>query len=127
VWWDFSILKEEDWLQLKHLSAFVSDIDFANLPYHPVQANTEGTDIFIMDAGDKAFGWARTFLNQNIGKTKFEVDKPGNGNYTITWFDPWTGNIVKSEKVVSGNGKLTLIVPESETQNCDIAFKISKI
>ena len=51
VWWDFSILKEEDWQQLKHLSAFVSDIDFANLPYKPAEATGEGTDIYIMDSG----------------------------------------------------------------------------
>jgi len=127
VWWDYPILNEQDWQQLKYLSAFVSDIDFANLPYKPAQATAEGTDIFIMDAGDKAFGWARTFLNQNIGKTKLTLFKPGNGNYAITWFDTWTGNILKSEKVNSGKGKLELIVPEMTLQNPDIAFKISKI
>jgi hypothetical protein len=127
VWWDYSILNEQDWQQLKHLSAFVSDIDFANLPYKPVHANAEGTDIYIMDAGDKAFGWARTFLNQNIDKTKFTIYKPGNENYIIMWFDTWTGDIVKSEKVNSANGILELIVPELEHQNRDIAFKISKI
>jgi hypothetical protein len=127
VWWDFSILKEEDWQQLKHLSAFVSDIDFANLPYKPSEATGEGTDIYIMDSGDKAFGWARSFSNQNIGKTKFTVTKPGNGNYTITWFDTWSGNTVKSDDVKSVNGKLELIVPELTDQNRDIAFKISKL
>jgi Domain of unknown function (DUF5060) len=127
VWWDYPILNEQDWQQLKHLSAFVSDIDFANLPYKPVQATAEGTDIFIMDAGDKAFGWARTFLSHNVTKTKLTVLKPGNGDYTIKWFDTWSGNIVKSEKVNSGNGFLELIVPELTPQNRDIAFKISKI
>jgi hypothetical protein len=127
VWWDFSILQDEDWQQLKHLSDFVSDIDFANLPYKPVQTDSEGTDIFILDAGDKAFGWARTYLNQSISKTKFTLIEPGNGNYTITWFDTWTGKTLKSEKVNSVKGKLELIVPETENQKKDIAFKISKI
>jgi len=126
VWWDFSVLMEEDWQQLKHLSAFVSDIDFANLPYKPAEATGEGSDIYIMDAGDKAFGWARSFSNQSIGKTRFTASKPGNGNYTITWFDTWSGNTVKSDEVKSVNGKLDLIVPEILGQNRDIAFKIIK-
>ena len=127
VWWDFTVLNEQDWQQLKNLSAFVSDIDFANLPYKPAEATGEGADIFIMDAGDNAFGWARTFLKPDIGKTRLTIIKPGNGNYSITWFDTWTGNILKSEKVNSGNGKLELTVPEMANKNQDIAFKISKI
>ena len=34
VWWDFTVLNDQDWQQLKHLSVFVSDIDFANLPFN---------------------------------------------------------------------------------------------
>ena len=127
VWWDFPVLNAQDWQQIKYISAFVSDIDFANLPYKPVPANAEGTDIYIMDAGDKTFGWARTFLNQNISKTKLTLSKPGKGNYTITWYDTWTGNIVKSEKVKSANGVLELVVPAMIDEKRDIAFKISKI
>lgn len=127
VWWDFSILNEQDWQQIKHLSDFVSDINFANLPYNPIEANTDGSDIFVMDAGDKAFGWARTISGNNITNAKFTVLKPGDGNYTITWFDTWTGNNVKSEIVKSANGKLELIIPELAGQKPDIAFKISKI
>ena len=126
VWWDYPVLNEQDWQQIKHLSSFVSDIDFANAPYKPVQANAEGTDVFIMDAGDTAFGWARTFLNQNTGKILLTVNKPQTGNYTITWFDTWSGSIIKSEDIRTGNGKLELIFPELIHQNKDIAFKISK-
>lgn len=127
VWWDFPVLNAQDWLQIKYISAFVTDIDFANLPYKPVQANAEGSDIFIMDSGDKAFGWARTFLSQNISNTKLTISKPGNRNYIITWFDTWTGNIIKSEKVNSANGVLELVVPAMADEKLDIAFKISKI
>ena len=76
---------------------------------------------------DKAFGWARSFSNENIAKAKFTVTEPGNGNYTITWFDTWSGNTVKSDEVKSVNGKLELIVPELTDQNRDIAFKINKL
>lgn len=126
VWWDFPVLNEGDWQQIKHLSAFVSDIYFANNQYKPTQATAEGTDIFVMDAGDKLFGWARTFSKQSIGGTKLNIIEPVKGNYSITWFDPWGGNIIKSEKVSSGNGKMALIVPEVADQIPDIAFKIIK-
>ncbi len=127
VWWDFPILKEQDWQQLKHLSAFVSDIDFANLPYKPLMAEGAETDIYVMDAGEQAFGWARTVLKPDIGNTRLTVIKPADAIYTITWFDTWTGTVVKSETVKSGNGILELTVPELKPRNKDIAFKISKI
>jgi hypothetical protein len=80
-----------------------------------------------MDAGDKAFGWARSFSSQNIGKTKITATKPGDGDFTVTWYDTWSGKTVKSDEVKSVNGKLELIVPELTDQNRDIAFKISKL
>jgi len=126
VWWDFSILNEDDWKQLSHLSQFVSDIDFANLPYKPAEVKAEGADIYIMDAGDKAFGWARSFSTPDISKTGFTVDKPGSSNYNVTWFDTWTGKMVKTETIKSVNDKLSLVVPGMTAQNRDIAFKISK-
>jgi hypothetical protein len=127
VWWDFTVLNAQDWQQLKILAAFVADIDFANLPYKPAETNGEGSDIFILDAGEKAFGWVRTFINPDISKIKFSLIKPANEDFTVTWFDTWTGNTVKSEIVKSGNGKLELRVPELVPKNCDIAFKITKI
>jgi hypothetical protein len=127
VWWDFPIMNDQDWQQIKHLSAFVSDIDFANLPYKPGKANGEGADIYVLDAGDKAFGWARTYSKNKIAGTKLSIAKPGNAKYTITWFDTWTGNIAGSETVNSRNDIIELTVPELSDQNRDIAFKITKI
>ncbi len=127
VWWDFSVLEEQDWQQLKHLSEFVAGIDFANLPYKPLKVDAEGEDVFVMDAGDSAFGWARSIFDKNIGKTKFTVMKEGQGRYSVTWFDPWTGNNTGSSIVSAANGKLVLSVPYNPDQKQDIAFKISKI
>ena len=126
VWWNFSILNEDDWKQLSHLSKFVSDIDFSNLPYNPAVLNSDVADIFIMDSGDKAFGWVRSISNPDVGKTLFTLAKQGSSNYSVTWFDTWTGNIVKTETIKSLNGKLDMAVPEMTNQNRDIAFKISK-
>ena len=127
VWWTASIMNDQDWEQLSHLSVFVSDIDFANLPYKPLQAKALNADIYVMDCGEKGFGWTRSFKNDKIDNTRLILIKPDKGYYIATWYDAWTGNIVKSEKVSSANGELILTVPVLEHYSQDIAFKISKI
>jgi hypothetical protein len=127
VWWTASIMNDQDWEQLKHLSEFVSDIDFANLPYKPLQSEAVNADIYVMDSGDKGFGWVRSIKNYKIDNTMLTLSKPDKGNYNILWFDTWTGDTVKSEKAKSGNGKLILTVPALNKKYQDIAFKISKI
>jgi hypothetical protein len=127
VWWTASSMNDQDWEQLKHLSEFVADIDFANLQYKPVPAEAENADIYVMDCGEEGFGWIRTYMNNNISNTGLTLIKPDNGKYSILWFDTWTGNIVKSEKVSVVKGRLNLTVPALNPQRQDIAFKISKI
>jgi hypothetical protein len=80
-----------------------------------------------MDCGDKGFGWARSVMNNKIDNTRLTLTKPDNGTYAVIWFDTWTGNIVKSEKVSVQKGKLLLTVPQMNQKYQDIAFKISKI
>ena len=126
VWWAFDILKEEDWVQLRHLGEFVSDIDFGNLRYEPAVAEAENTDVYLLDSGDKAFGWLRTYTNPKVDGTRISLSKIA-GNYEVQWFDTWTGRTVKTEKVPSRNGKLQLTVPALDHQCQDIALKISII
>jgi hypothetical protein len=127
VWWTASIMNEQDWEQLKYLSEFVVDIDFSNMSYKPVQAEAANADIYVMDCGDKGFGWTRSVKNKKPDNTKLSITKTGKASYTVTWYDTWTGKTLKSEKASSANGKLILTVPDMNRKNQDIAFKISKI
>ena len=127
VWWTASIMNAQDWEQLKYLSEFVSDIDFANLPYKPAESDATNTDIYVMDAGDKAFGWARSVMNNKIDRTRLTIKKAGNATYSVIWYNTWTGETVKTENVSSSAGKLVLTVPGVNNKYQDIAFKISKI
>ncbi len=127
VWWTASIMNDDDWEQLKHLSDFVSDIDFANLSYKPIKAESGSTDIYVMDCDEKGFGWARSIKTNRIDGARLTISKPENQNYLVLWYDTWTGNTVKTEKVSSSNGKLLLTVPGLKNFCQDIAFKISKI
>ncbi len=126
VWWDYPILNEQDWQQLKHISAFTSDIDFANQPWKPAAAEAIGADIFVMATGDEAFGWLRSYENENVSETIASVKGLENNSYKITWINTWTGETVKLENADSKNGELVLTVPKLLEGKPDIAFKISK-
>jgi hypothetical protein len=127
VWWTASDMKSQDWEQLKYLSEFVSDIDFANLPYKPIQAEAVNADIYAIDCGEKGFGWARAVKTNKIDNTRLTLIKPEKGSYSVLWYDTWTGKTIKTEKVSSSNGKLIITVPALDRYCQDIAFKISKI
>lgn len=124
VWWTYTRLTPEDWDQLKILSRFVSDIDFANQPFRPLPVSAEGTDLYVMGTGQEAFGWCRSYMKEDISGSALTIkgltDKP----YTITWYNTWSGNIISSTTERSRNGILLLNVPEMAESHPDIAFKI---
>jgi hypothetical protein len=127
VWWAFDILQDEDWVQLKHLSEFVSDIDFANLPFKPAVAKADDADVYILDSGDKAFGWIRSIAKSTTDNIKVSLPKASAGSFSVLWFNTWNGEIVGTEKVTVKNGTLQLTVPASKDGHKDIALKITRI
>jgi hypothetical protein len=126
VWWDYTFLKQQDWEQLSYLQKFVSDIDFASLPYRPAEATAAGADIYVMDAGNNAFGWIRSFEKDNAAGTTISISKHGKGNFTVLWYDTWRGQEIKTEKVKVSGQKLLLTVPATNPSHPDIAFKIRR-
>lgn len=125
VWWQYTHLNEQDWQHLQHLSGFASDIDFANLPYQPTGVSADGTDVYVMDAGDHAFGWARSYQKSTISGVQIQIEKPQSGEFEIEWFNTWTGETIKTDKVTADNGVLEIKVPEMNPAKPDVAFKIS--
>jgi hypothetical protein len=126
VWWDFTFLKEEDWEKLSYLAAFVGGIDFANLPFEPASVTAPGADVYVMDAGSEAFGWLRSYENDNAEGTAIVLDKAGNNRYTVTWYDTWSGQEIKTERARAGNGRLELTVPSLPQSLPDVAFRIRR-
>ena len=117
-------MTEQDWQHLQYLSHFVADIDFANLPYKPAEASASGTDVYVMDSGDHAFGWGRSWNKENVSETKIQIEKSGNGKFKVEWYDTWTGETIKTEKISAGNGTLEITVPKIKNAKPDVAFKI---
>ncbi len=126
VWWDYPVLNEQDWQSLKHLSSFVKDIDFANLPFKPVAATANGADVYVMDSGEKAFGWVRSFGKNNASDLQINITKSGDEKYNVVWYDTWTGKEFKKEKVASKNGELEITIPKMNQPHADVAFKLVK-
>jgi hypothetical protein len=125
VWWDYTFLTEEDWKKLSYLVRFVDDIDFANLPFEPANVSAGGADVYVMDAGNLAFGWLRSYENHAAG-TSVVLEKEGNDRYTVFWYDTWEGRVIETEKLLSGGGRLEFSVPDRFRVNPDVAFKIRR-
>jgi len=111
---------------LKNLSKFVSDIDFANLPYKTSAISAEGADVFGLNTGSKAIGWTRSFTKDDISGSKINLKGLENSEYNILWFDAWKGEYLTAEKAVSMNGDMVLTVPKLSVAHPDVAFKINK-
>jgi hypothetical protein len=126
IWWAYENLNADDWSQLKNLSKFVSDIDFANLPYKTSVVSSEGADVFGLNTGSKALGWARSFTKDNISGSKINIKGLENNEYEIRWFDTWKGEYLKADKAVSKRGEMVLTVPELSEPHPDVAFKLNK-
>lgn len=126
VWWSYTYMTEQDWQHLQYLSHFVEDIDFANVPYKPAEASADGTDVYVMNSGDHAFGWGRTYEKEDISGLKIQIEKSQNGEYKIEWFNTWTGETIKTNKVTAENDILEITVPEMKNAKPDVAFKLIK-
>jgi len=126
VWWAYDNLNSDDWSQLKHLSKFVSDIDFANLPFKLSEISSDGADVYGLNTKSIAFGWTRSFTKENLSGSKINIKGLENNEYEIVWYDVWKGEYFKTEKVVLTNGQMVLTVPELSEVHLDVAFKIAR-
>jgi hypothetical protein len=124
VWWDYPVLNNGDWDQLQILSDFAAGIDLANLPYAPMEVEGEGTDLYVMGTGKDAFGWGRSYEKKDIGGAEFRIRGLEERPFTIEWFDPWNGSIVKMETAKVVDGEMVLKVPKLKDPHPDIAMKI---
>jgi hypothetical protein len=124
VWWDYPVLDNADWDQLQNLAGFVSNLDLANQPYQPLNATSEGADLYVMGASNHAFGWGRSYEKENISGSQLNINGLDDGAYTIIWYDTWSGELLKSTKVKSQNNSLVLEVPKMDEAHPDVAFKI---
>ncbi len=126
VWWDYPVLTEGDWDQLKVLAGFVAEIDFANLPWAPLEVAAEGADLYVMGAGTEAFGWARSFVSDDISGTDLSITGLTDLTYRVEWIDPWNGNRISTSRETCRDGVMVLQVPELPEGHPDVAVRITR-
>ncbi len=124
VWWDYLVLSDEDWDQLKIHAGFVSDINLANEPFKPLPVTAKGVDLYAMGTKTTAFGWGRSYEKEDINGAVFNIAGLADHEYSIAWYDTWSGKLVKATSGKSQNGALILRVPKMTEGHPDIAFKI---
>lgn len=124
VWWDYTELIDDDWDQLEVLAGFVADLDLANHPYGPLKVSAEGADLYVMGTSKDAFGWGRSYENEDISGAVFMICGMEDRPYTIRWVDAWSGELLESSMVEAENGKLVLQVPKMMQAHPDVAFKV---
>ncbi|MBC8217689.1 MAG: DUF5060 domain-containing protein [Planctomycetes bacterium] len=126
VWWQFRHLSACDWDHLQHLAAFVSEIDFANQPYNLAAIVAEEADAFALSTDSLAFGWVRSYTNDNIGGTQIVIEGLAADSFEVSWFDTWSGTVVSTETRSVDDGKLSIVAPALPVDHPDIAFKINR-
>ena len=72
IWWDYPVLTDSDWDQLKNLAGFVSDLDLANQPYQPLTATSNGADLYVLGTTNIAFG-SQLYIRNIENKTYHTV------------------------------------------------------
>jgi hypothetical protein len=126
VWWDYPVLTAEDWDQLQSLAVFVRDLDLGNKPFKPLSTSADGIDLYVMGTGDEAFGWGRSFKQAAIRNAEFCIQGLEDSEYTIYWYDTWSGEIFRTETESSREGVLPLKVPAMKKARADVALKIAR-
>lgn len=127
VWWDYPVLTEGDWDQLKILSGFVRQIDFANRPWAPLEVTADGTDLFVMGTGTEAFGWGRSYTSDDVSGSVFRISGLADLTCRIEWIDPWTGEHISTTREKSRNDLMLLEVPSLAVARPDVVVRITSM
>jgi hypothetical protein len=128
-WWEFNktdiftSLRLQDY---RNLNRFVSDIDFAHEPYAPTQLTVVNTDAYFMGAPSGGFGWMKTYADTSLSNAQVYLNgtELENGNYSLEWYNTWSGETLLSERAISVDGASWAKVPAA-LDELDVAFKLN--
>lgn len=102
------------------LAEFVEGLPFGIHPLTPVSVSTDGCDAWGMADGNMAFGWILAPNANPVTGESLTINGLADGDYTLQWWDPWTGAIQEQPASVFG-GTLSASVPNFSK---DCAFKL---
>jgi|GEM_PF-4476685 len=110
--------------QQQYLASFTSGIDFENqvTAQKTIAGLSPNNYGWAVGSGTFAIGWIYNDSG-NISQSNITVPGFNAGDFSILWYDTWTGNAVSNNTAASSAGNIALQVPVLARP--DIAFKIS--
>ena len=129
VWWDYPLLSDNDFLQLRAFSKFINDnidfLDFAHVNYQHMEVSANNCDVYAMATDTSVFGWVRQINGSSLSGHSFTVNGLENLAYSISYYDTWTGELISSDiLVIEENGSASQIIPMIPSNKPDVAFII---
>lgn len=129
LWWHFSYpITDAELTQMAHLAQFVADIDFVEQSIDHFEASNRKLDLFGMKGPASAFGWMRLTDGLDISHQRYDlvgVLDPDVATYTISYYNPWTGQALDTHVRAHRNNLLRDTVPNMGEAYPDVAFKIA--
>lgn len=133
-WWAYSSYLNEatvTW-QLRSFAQFVSDIDFAQQKWSPIELKMTAGDGWAMKGDELVFGWVANPMS-GVANEAFTISGLDAGAYEVRLFRTWRGLYMDAIEAHVDDGKLTVEIPElsikegqSQHIGDDVAFKITR-
>ncbi|MDZ7261671.1 MAG: T9SS type A sorting domain-containing protein, partial [candidate division KSB1 bacterium] len=125
LWWDFgtkSIFTPELMAQLLAFSKVAKRVDYAHLALSPASLSVPDCDAYALKGDSVAFGWIRDIKGVNVSGKLFRLEGLPDAPYSITWFNTWAGDTIKTNSRLSQDGQLIDQIPRHLQNLSDIAF-----
>ncbi|REE88518.1 uncharacterized protein DUF5060 [Paenibacillus taihuensis] len=125
VWWDFDHVSDDMFVQMNHLAAFTSKIDFRE-PRVPVNVSVDQaskSQAWVMQGARTSFGWLLAEKG-GAGGRSLKMTNVADGSYIVSWYDPWTGTTLVEGNAEASGGSLVVEAPASK--ETDLSFTITR-
>ncbi|MBP1684705.1 MAG: putative glycosyl hydrolase [Deltaproteobacteria bacterium] len=131
-WWDNYVHPSRVYAHFSALRQFVESIPWTAGAWEPLEVTAPSAAVYGLILDSSAMLWAHNPQHhwRNVLSKKPVAAMPSqevrvrglpSGRYTIEWWDTWKGGISRRESVTCREGRLTLRLPELET---DVAARI---
>jgi len=124
-WWSYqsrNIMSDDVMDQLLSFSRIVLNHDFTSQNVHPVMLEVENGDGYAMNGENTAYGWIRHEFGDPVQGKKAKIIGLQDTSYTLSWYDPWAGNLLVNDIVLGLNNEIEINTPPEAEDLPDIAF-----
>jgi hypothetical protein len=134
-WWDGYVHPKNLYRHFTPIRRFVDRVPWTSGPWKPLVRESPSTDVLVVGQTDgrhaviwiqnSAFNWKNHFEQKPIPPTsaaELAVREIRSGNYTVEWWDTWSGNVSRTESCRVTDGTLRLKIPPVAR---DVAIRVA--